>query len=43
METNGSNSHSHENQTSEANNDASKDGSTEKVVFVNHGRLLSKN
>ncbi|XP_044460637.1 uncharacterized protein LOC123192222 [Mangifera indica] len=39
METNGSNSHSHENQTSEANNDASKDGSNEKVVFVNHAEI----
>ncbi|KAK9192864.1 hypothetical protein WN944_003557 [Citrus x changshan-huyou] len=37
METNGSNSNSHENQHPEISNDACKDSSTEKLNFINHG------
>ncbi|KAH7553533.1 hypothetical protein JRO89_XS12G0023100 [Xanthoceras sorbifolium] len=39
METNDSNSHSHENQPSNVSNDASKEISTERVVFVNHAEI----
>ncbi|KAL9429418.1 hypothetical protein AB3S75_031264 [Citrus x aurantiifolia] len=39
METNGSNSNSHENQHPEISNDACKDSSTEKLNFINHAEI----
>ena len=42
METDGSNHHSCENHPSTSSNNANKDQSTEKEVFVNRGKLLLK-